>query len=136
VNSHEHALGGLLTSVLLAGAFHSQFSPGGLAALVVYGVLLSVFIDLDHFLIVGVLDGELTTLRACLRDPVWAFTDQEAVFAEQSGLEVLRLLSHALIGGVLSVLFLVVSAPTLAVFTACVVAVHGVLDLLRDAGIA
>lgn len=132
--SAEHAAVGTVASVALA---LSLPLPGGLpalAAVVAYGVALSVFVDLDHFLLARVEAGDWRHLRAALADPFAAFTDQDDVFPDLR-LRQERLLSHALLGGAL-VGGLLVVAPALAAFTAGVLYVHVVCDLLRDTGVA
>ncbi|WP_135820035.1 hypothetical protein [Halostella litorea] len=135
--SREHLLIGAAVSAAGVAALRGTFSVPVLAALFAAGVLLSVFIDLDHFLVARRHAGDWSHLRACVRDPVFAFTEQDEVFAgiPEQQIQLERLLSHALVGGALTAALALVSPP-LAVFAAVVVYAHVVADLLRDAGIA
>ena len=125
MKSPEHATLGALVSGLLVVAL-SVSVPAEALALLVYGVLLSVFIDLDHFVVARYHAGDWSHFRRCVTDPKFAFTEQERVFdgVDTRTLETHRLLSHALV------------APVYALFTAGVLYVHVVADLLRDGEIA
>lgn len=135
--SREHAAIGAVVSGLGVAALRAALPSPALAALFAYGLLLSVFIDLDHFLVARRHAGDWSHLRACVSDPVFAFTEQDEVFAgvPERRIRTERLLSHALVGGALTAALAAVSVPV-ALFTAAVVYVHVVADLLRDAGFA
>jgi len=135
--SREHFLIGATVSAAGVAVLRGAFSVPLLAALFVCGVLLSVFIDLDHFLVARRHAGDWSHLRTCVRDPVFAFTQQDEVFEgiPEQQIQLERLLSHALVGGALTAALALVSVPV-AVFAAVVVYAHVVADLLRDAGIA
>lgn len=133
--SREHFVLGAVTAALLAVPLAGSYSLPVLAVLLAYGVGLSVFIDLDHFAIARLRTGDWSHLRACLADPKAAFTDQERIFDDLDPLRFERLLSHLLVGGALTVASFALR-PSVAVFTAVVVYVHVVADLLRDAEIA
>lgn len=137
MKSHEHAVLGTLASVSLVFAFAEISFPLEAALLVAYGVLLSVFIDLDHFVAARLHAGDWSHLRRCVTNPVFAFTEQEQVFdgVDTNQLETHRLLSHALVGGVLVVATTFLLAPVYGLFTAVVLYVHVTADLLRDGGI-
>ena len=137
MKSPEHAALGAVASGILVFALPGIAVPLEAAALFAYGVVLSVFIDLDHFLLARYHAGDWSHFRRCVTDPVFAFTEQEQVFegVDTRTLEVHRLLSHVLFGGGL-VAVLALFAPVYAVFTAVVLYVHVVADLLRDAEIA
>ncbi|WP_435154947.1 hypothetical protein [Haladaptatus sp. DFWS20] len=134
--SREHFLIGVVVSGLLLVPLSERFATPLLAGLFVYGVLLSVFIDLDHFVLTRIRTGSWRHLRACLRNPTAAFGDQDWVFedVDSAELEHERILSHALLGGVLVGVLLLVS-PAAAVFTAVVLYFHILADLLRDNGV-
>ncbi|NHN58956.1 MULTISPECIES: hypothetical protein [Halorussus] len=136
MKSPEHATLGAIASLLLVLALPVSV-PLEAAGLVAYGVLLSVFVDLDHFLVARQLSGDWSHLRRCVTDPVFAFTQQERVFdgVDTGTLETRRLLTHLLVGGAL-VGALALLVPVYAVFTAGVLYVHVVADLLRDGEIA
>lgn len=135
--SREHLAIGAVVSALLLVPLSRRFGVPLLVALFVYGVLLSVFIDLDHFVLTRLETGSWRHLRACVANPRDAFGDQDWVFEDMknTGLEHLRILSHVAIGGVL-VGVLVVLWPPVAVFTAVVLYFHVLADLLRDNGVA
>ena len=135
--SREHFAIGVVVSALLLVPLSSRFGVPLLAVLFAYGVLLSVFIDLDHFVLTRLETGSWRHLRACVSNPRDAFGDQDWVFEdmEDTGLEHLRILSHVAIGGVL-VGVLVLFSPPAAVFTAVVLYFHVLADLLRDNGVA
>ncbi|WP_423744237.1 hypothetical protein V5735_14950 (plasmid) [Haladaptatus sp. SPP-AMP-3] len=135
--SREHFLIGAVASALLLVPLSGRFGTPLLVALFVYGVLLSVFIDLDHFVLTRFETGNWRHLRACLANPTDAFGDQDWVFedVDSAELEHMRILSHVAIGGVL----VGVTAflwPPVAVFTAVVLYCHVLADLLRDNGVA
>jgi hypothetical protein len=136
MKSPEHAAIGAVASLLLAVALPVAV-PFEAAALVGYGVVLSVFVDLDHFVVARYHAGDWSHLRRCVTDPAFAFTQQEQVFegVDTRTLEVQRLLSHLLVGGVL-VVSIALFRPVYALFTAGVLYVHVLADLLRDADIA
>lgn len=136
MKSPEHAVLGAVASGLLVLALPVSF-PVEAAALLVYGVSLSVFVDLDHFLVARYHAGDWSHFRRCATDPVFAFTRQEEVFdgVDTRTLETHRLLTHALVGGALVGALALVS-PTYARFTAAVLYVHVVADLLRDGEVA
>ena len=132
MKSPEHAVLGALASGLLAVALPVAV-PVEAALLVAYGLALSVFVDLDHFLVARYHAGDWSHLRRCLADPVFAFTSQEQVFegVDTRALEVQRLLSHLLLGGAL-ICGMALVRPVYATFTAGVLYVHVVADVLRD----
>lgn len=136
MKSPEHATLGAIAAIALVFALPVSV-PLEAAALVAYGLLLSVFIDLDHFVVARYHAGDWSHLRRCVTDPVFAFTEQERVFegVDTQTLEVHRLLSHLLLGGAL-VGALALFSSVYALFTAGVLYVHVVADLVRDGEIA
>ena len=137
MKSPEHAVLGAVASGILVLTLPGIAVPLEAAILFAYGLVLSVFIDLDHFLLARFHAGDWSHFRRCVTDPVFTFTEQEQVFegVDTRTLEVHRLLSHVVLGGAL-VAVLALFAPVYAVFTAVVLYVHVVADLLRDGGIA
>jgi hypothetical protein len=137
MKSPEHAVLGAIASGILVAVLSGISVPLEAAVLFAYGLVLSVFVDLDHFLVARYHAGDWSHLRRCVTDPVFAFTEQEQVFegVDTRTLEVHRLLSHVLLGGAL-VGVLALFEPIYALFTAVVLYVHVVADLLRDAEIA
>lgn len=132
MKSPEHAMLGAIASGIFVLALPISV-PLEAAAWVAYGVVLSVFVDLDHFVLARYHAGDWSHLRRCVTDPVFALTEQERVFdgVDTRTLERHRLLSHLLVGGAL-VGALAVFSTAIAVFTAGVLYVHVVADLLRD----
>lgn len=130
MQSKEHFLLSLPTTALALVPAARRYSPHELAALACYGVGLGVFVDLDHFVLARVHVGDWRHLQDCLRDPIGAFTDQEGMF-EEMGMARQRLVSHLLIGGMLTVVTGFVDRA-IAVLTAAVIAVHVLADVLRD----
>lgn len=137
MKSPEHAALGAITAGVLVFALPGIAFPLEGLALFAYGLLLSVFVDLDHFLLARYHAGDWSHLRRCVTDPAFAFTEQERIFedVDTRTLEVHRLLSHLVVGGLL-VGVLALLTPVYAIFTAVVLYVHFLADLLRDANIA
>lgn len=130
MKSTEHAVVGAVVSALGVRAVGEHLSRPWKVVLWCYGLLLSVFIDLDHFVLARHYAGDwealfeaLTTPKRALTAPEWLFSDI-AMRAE-------RLLSHTIIGGVLTLGSFFI-APFLAAFTGLVVYMHVLCDLLRD----
>ncbi|MDL5362849.1 hypothetical protein [Halalkalicoccus sp. NIPERK01] len=134
MRSLEHATIGALCSALALSVLARGRSLPEKLALWIYGLLLSVFIDLDHFVIARAKTGSWSYLTRAVRHPVWAFTDQTEVFPDlDMALE--RLASHVVIGGALVAVLRPVSRP-LAAFSAVVVYAHVLADLLRELDLA
>lgn len=130
MKSTEHAVAGAVVSAIGVLASGDRFSRSTKVLLWCYGVFLSVFIDLDHFVIARYKTGNWKWLFEALTHPRQAFTAPEWLF-EDARMTSERLLSHAVIGGVLTLLSFAIT-PFLAVFTPVVVYTHVVCDLLRD----
>lgn len=126
--SREHAL----VSLLLAGAIVLAAPPPVHPAIVVAVVLaVGVGIDVDHFALALVNAGTTEPIRRVLRDPRIALFDQEAIFAEGELTHTQRLLSHAVIGGlVVGGLWLV--SRYWAFVVGVTVYVHVLADLVAD----
>ena len=135
MKSAEHAVLGAVVSTVGAALARGR-SLSRRAALWGYGVLLSVFIDLDHFVIARLWTGDWSSLKRCLADPVWAFTEQEEVFDDlDRTIDVERLVSHTIIGGLLTLGWYSAS-PLMAAYTAALLSVHVLADALREAELA
>ncbi|ADJ13603.1 hypothetical protein [Halalkalicoccus jeotgali] len=134
MRSHEHAAIGALCSALAAALLARGRSLPTKLALWTYGLLLSVFIDLDHFVIARLKTGSWSYLTRAVRHPIWAFTEQESVFPDVR-MKLERLTSHVLIGGALVLAFRPASR-LLATFSAVVVYAHVLADLLREIEVA
>ena len=138
MKSPEHAaVGGVVGTVAVATLFPTT-PLATQAALWVAGLLFSVFVDLDHFLIARLMTGDWTNLRRAVSDLRVGFVDQEEVFADLSderALQRYRLLSHHLIGGVLVGASALVDARV-SVLVAVLLYAHLLGDLVRDAELA
>jgi hypothetical protein len=134
MQSHEHAVIGAFAS---AGAGIGLWGsdPAVLVAAIVAGTLVSVFVDLDHFLLARYYAGDWSHLRSCVTDPVYAFTRQEVVFADLPAMERERIATHLVIATV-AVPALWTVASSVGAFVLAVLVVHIGCDLLRDAGLA
>lgn len=130
----EHLVAGTVATAACLVALAGKCGRRTLAALGVYGVGLSVFVDLDHFLLARYYAGDWRHLRRVLANPRDALVGQEWVF-EDLEMERERLGSHFVVGAALIGGFLAL-APVAAAVTAVVLAVHVTCDVLRDAGIA
>ncbi|WP_152040413.1 hypothetical protein [Salinigranum salinum] len=137
MKSAEHAaIGAVVGAVAIAAVFPAA-PLATKAVLWAGGVCLSVFVDLDHFLIARGMRGDWSNLRRAVSDPRVGLIDQEEVFVgvEEPALRQYRLLSHHLIGGVLVAGCSLVDTR-LAVLVAVLLYAHVVADLLRDAELA
>lgn len=123
----------LALSVAVGAAGAVPLADGALAGalLVGYAALVGVGIDADHFLVARANAGDWRALRFCLRNPTVPFVAQDRIFRTDEVGKLDRLLSHALLGGAL-VAVLAAVAPALAAFTAAVLYVHVVADLVAD----
>ncbi len=130
MKSSEHAVVGTAVSMIGVRLFGQELSVAQKLGLWLYGVVLSVVIDLDHFVLGRYYLGDWSMLNEAISDPARAFTDPAWLFTDVD-METERLLSHAIIGGLLS-LGLFVLTPLLGAFTALVLYAHGLCDLLRD----
>lgn len=130
MRSFEHATIGAVVGALAVSVLARGRSLPTKLALWCYSLVLSVFVDLDHFAIAWLKTGEWSYLRRAVADPVWAFTRQEEVFPDvEMPLE--RLGSHLLIERVLSTAFRRFSR-SLATFTTVVLYAHVLADVLRE----
>jgi hypothetical protein len=137
MKSPEHAVvGAIVGGVAVAVLFPGSSLVAGVM-LWAAGVALSVFVDLDHFLIARAMCGDWSNLRRAVSNPRIGLIDQEQVFADvdENALQRYRLLSHLLVGGVLVGVSSQVDGR-LAVLVALLLYAHVVADLLRDSGLA
>ena len=137
MKSPEHALVGAVVGTVAVTVLFPSTPLATQATLWTGGVLLSVFIDLDHFLIARRMTGDWSNLRRAVSNPRVGLVDQEQVFADvdEPTLRQYRLLSHLLVGGLLIAVLSQVEAR-LAVLVAVLLYAHVVADLLRDAELA
>lgn len=137
MKSGEHAaVGAVVGSV--AALVLVGYSPLPLfVGFVAYGVLLSVFVDLDHFLLSRAVVGDWRHLRLAVTNPRIGLIEQEKVFEGYDDvLRPRRLLSHHVVGGVLAFGLVAIGSETLAIFSAVVLYAHVLCDYLRDLGYA
>lgn len=131
MRSKEHLLVSVPVTGVALAAVRERCSRFGLAALGVYGVLLGVFVDLDHFLIARLWTGDWHHLRGSVRNPIGAFVAQEEIFDDVRDMQDERLLSHVLLAGLLVGVTRLLSRP-LGFVTGVVLYAHLLCDLLRD----
>lgn len=118
-------LSSVLSPVVLAG------EPVPIAVVVVYGTLIGVFVDLDHFLIARFKTGTWDAVRFCLSNPGAAVADQGEIFGHGDVGVLSRLLSHLLIVGLAGPLLALASVP-LSILTVAVLYAHLVCDVIWD----
>jgi len=131
MESRAHAAAGAAVSFALVVVLWPTAGPEARTAIRTYGVAVSVLVDLDHFVVARVVVGDWRHLRRVLARPTGALWGQTWIFDDVDSMELERLSSHALVSGLL-VAGLWPAAPTLATFTAAVLYVHVLADLLRD----
>jgi hypothetical protein len=127
--SSHHAALSVLAGVALLPLVSTELGPLGVIA---YAVVLGVGVDFDHFLVARYNAGDWRALRACLADPRQVFFSQDEIFAPDEVGVVERLLTHAVLGGVLVVALLAGGLVDLAVVSAVVLYVHVLADLVWD----
>lgn len=133
MRSTDHAGIGALVGWVAIGVLARGRSLRTKLALWVYGVLLSVLVDLDHFVLARLKTGDWSHLRRALAHPTWALTSTKEVFPDV-GMKLERLTSHVLVGGIL-VLALRPFDRLFATYTAIVLYAHLLADLLHDIGL-
>lgn len=125
-STHHAAL-----SVLTSAAVVWLLEPAAPLVLVAAGTVAGVAIDVDHFPIARVRHGDWLALRRVLAAPHLVVTDQDRIFAGCRVGVLDRLLTHVLIGGLVSVGTWMVWPPLGTVLGASLY-VHLVADLLHD----
>lgn len=130
MHSSDHARIGAVVSALALGLLARGRSFPGKLALWAYGVLFSVFVDLDHFAIARLKTGDWKHLRRAVTHPIWAFTSQEEVFPDV-GMTLERLASHVVVGAVLA-LALRPFSRLLSTLTAITLCAHLLADLIHE----
>lgn len=96
-----------------------------------FATVLGVGIDVDHFLIARLNQGDWRATVRGIRNPRLLFFDQANLFPEDALWARQRLLSHAIIGS-LVVAALVLVAPWMALIAAVTLWVHFVSDIVWD----
>ena len=134
MESLEHFVIGSVAAALALVPLAERFSIPVLLVLFAVGVVLSVLIDLDHFVLARLRVGDWRHLRRVLGDPTNALSGQGWIF-EGVELERERLASHLVVGIVLVGIGAALN-PAAGAFLAAVIAVHVVCDVLRDREIA
>ncbi|RDI70923.1 hypothetical protein [Halopelagius longus] len=137
MKSGEHAVVGAVVGSVAAVLLVGTASLPLLAGYVAYAVLLSVVVDLDHFLLSRAVVGDWRHLELAVTNPRVGLIEQEKVFEGYADvLEPRRLLSHHVVGGVLAFGLAAAGLGTVAVFSAVVLYAHVLCDYLRDLGYA
>lgn len=103
-------------------------TPARAAFIIAYAALLGTAIDADHFLIARIRAGDWRHLRFAIAHPRAALVEQDRLFDAGDVGALTRVLSHALIGGLVVVVLIPVD-PFLALASAVVLYVHVVADL-------
>jgi len=131
----EHAVVGTVVSAsgALALWFQTALSPVALAVLFAYGLLLSVFIDLDHFPLARLDAGHWGHFREAARNLPDVLLGRITLFEPSIAdrLRPRRIASHVVIGAILAGAGWTIR-PGVAGFTVLVVGAHVTCDLLRD----
>ncbi|MFB1064015.1 hypothetical protein [Natrinema sp. H-ect4] len=120
---------GVLTALLPSNTLFGHSVPA--AAVVAYGTVVGVFIDLDHFLIARLKTGDWDAVRFCLTDPGAAVADQSEIFDPGDVGVLSRLLSHVVLTGIAVPVIAIASVP-LAIVTGAVLYAHLLADLVWD----
>ena len=126
--SKGHFVGSLAVGLALLAVSPPTVLGRPALVLVPYAVVVGVGIDLDHFLIAWYNAGEPRAIRAGLANPRRLVLDQDQLFeaGEISSHE--RLLTHAVLAGLLTPAAWALSA-TLGLATAATLYVHLLSDL-------
>jgi len=131
----EHAVVGAAVSALgVVGLFLlTSITPVALAVLFAYGLLVSVFIDLDHFPLARLDAGHWGHFWEAARSLPDVLLGRITLFEPSIAdrLRSQRIASHVLIGAILAVAGWTIR-PGVAGFTVLVVGAHVTCDLLRD----
>lgn len=130
-----YSKGHLVVSVALGAVIAAWVgaTPTRAGFLVGYAALLGTAIDLDHFVVARLRAGDWRHLRFAIGNPRAAFLDQDRLFDDGDVGALTRLLSHALVGGLVVVVLVPVN-PFLALVSAVVVYVHVLADLVVEVG--
>jgi hypothetical protein len=128
VYSKEHAL---VAGVVGLGVAATAPDPARAALAWGYVVALGVGVDADHFAIARLNRGDWANLRRVLADPALVVRSPDEIFDPGDLWRDQRLLSHALLGGVLTPLALLVG-PLWATATAASLYTHLLADLYAD----
>ncbi|WP_254273466.1 hypothetical protein [Haloarcula marina] len=127
--SRDHAILSLLTGLAVVVA---TTPPGHPMAVVAVALAVGVGIDFDHFLVAYLHTGSAKNARRLLANPRLAVTDQRALFDDADLSRLQRLLSHALIAGLLVGGLWVLGATYWAFVVGVSLYVHVVADLYAD----
>jgi hypothetical protein len=130
MHSSDHTRIGAVVSALVTAVLGRGRSLPEKLALWAYGVLFSVFVDLDHFAIARLKTGDWKHLRRAVTHPVWAFTSQEEVFPDVD-MTLERLASHVVVGAVLTVA-LRPFGRLLSTLTATTLLAHLLADVVHE----
>jgi hypothetical protein len=118
-------------SGLASAAVVWLLDPAAPLVLVASGTVAGVAIDLDHFPIARLRNGDWLALRRVLASPHLVVTDPERLFAGVRLDPLDRLLTHVLLGGLASLATWLIW-PALGVVLGASLYVHLVADLVHD----
>lgn len=94
MNAHQHATISLIAGLALGITLFQE----NIIAVTVTALIFGTLIDVDHFLISRVVDGEWKYFRAVMRNPVKALYDVKSVVKESEEFpEEYRYLTHGII---------------------------------------
>lgn len=113
---------------LLAVVTGAPYSP---PLVLGYALAIGVGIDIDHFLVARLNNGDWRVLRRSLQQPRAIIFDQTALLEKSDVPPKQRLLTHTLLSGAL-VSLLVPFDVFIAILTAIVLYVHVLADLIAD----
>lgn len=126
--SRDHAVVSLLVGA--AGVWLLSLPVPWWAALA-WAVAVGVGIDFDHFVLARLTTGDWAALGRVVRNPLLPLTAPDRIFASGDLWAIQRLLSHAVIGGLLVGGLWLWSVP-FALFTALALYAHVLADLVWD----
>jgi len=131
----EHAVVGAVVSALGVASLGilTSLSPIVLVVLFGYGLLVSVFVDLDHFPLARLEVGHWGHFREAIRNPPGVLSGRTRLFepAIADRLRNRRLVTHVIVGTILAGAGWAIR-PAIAGFTLLVVGTHVGCDLIRD----
>lgn len=128
MRSGPHLIISLSIGALLSAFLDSNIS---IFTLVAYAGVVGIAIDFDHFLIARWNSGSWEALLRCMRDPKIVFIDQDAIFQQREDLASQRLLTHHILGAILTVSTWIIE-PTLGLITGVVLYGHILADIVYD----
>lgn len=128
----EHGVISFLISVLLSFILFDYSIGPELVVLIIFGTITGVLIDLDHFLIARINNGNWNILRKALRNPVTISRDwSEFIHPTKDIPPEQRLASHLVLIPAISLITYYFS-PSSGIFISVILATHLVCDIYAD----